>query len=587
MLAFRPVSRLVACLLLVVSFSSPAHATIINVPTVEYPTIQDGIDAAQSGDEVVLANGVYKANGNRDLVLNKVITIRSAGGNPETCVIDCEYQTRGLHVASSTTLQGTRIEGITFQKGVASRGAGLAIFGSCTFVNCHIIGNTANGTDGGGGIYIGEVAAPRFVNCVIKENVANNVGGGVRCEAYGWVLLQVPRFEQCTIEDNRSGYAGGGVFCSETFNSFGSELELVRCKIADNVVVSVPSITLAGAGVCVEWGTVKLISCTVSGNQIENPTSEQSGGAGLATFRFPGAPPSELHLTNCIIVDNGTSTAGGVSSGGGIWNFNGRVEFDSCTVANNRSVAGAAGLHDVTDPNASASTIENTILWNNTNANGAEQISVHAGGLSIRSCDVQGGISGIGGPVEPNVYVSNIEQDPQFVAVGVHNFGMEYTSPCLNNGDASLLPPDIFDLDNNPATTVLPLDLAGNPRQVNSSSCVDIGAYENQVAGTCPSDVTGGSGIPDGQINIDDLLALVNLWGQAGGAVDMAPGTCGNSVVDIDDLLVIINAWGTCAQAAGAPQTVSDCLNLCSAAPTTEEYQGCMGKCLTAIGQEP
>jgi hypothetical protein len=55
----------------------------------------------------------------------------------------------------------------------------------------------------------------------------------------------------------------------------------------------------------------------------------------------------------------------------------------------------------------------------------------------------------------------------------------------------------------------------------------------------CPADIAGG----DGLINIDDLLLVINFWGQGGGA----PGDAnGNGSVDIDDLLLIINAWGAC-----------------------------------------
>jgi hypothetical protein len=55
----------------------------------------------------------------------------------------------------------------------------------------------------------------------------------------------------------------------------------------------------------------------------------------------------------------------------------------------------------------------------------------------------------------------------------------------------------------------------------------------------CPADIAG----DDGLINIDDLLLVINFWGQGAGA----PGDANHSgSVDIDDLLFIINAWGAC-----------------------------------------
>jgi hypothetical protein len=57
----------------------------------------------------------------------------------------------------------------------------------------------------------------------------------------------------------------------------------------------------------------------------------------------------------------------------------------------------------------------------------------------------------------------------------------------------------------------------------------------------CPADVNGST-----TVHIDDLLAVINVWGSTG-----APGTVvgdvdGNGVVDIDDLLSVISGWGNC-----------------------------------------
>jgi hypothetical protein len=60
-----------------------------------------------------------------------------------------------------------------------------------------------------------------------------------------------------------------------------------------------------------------------------------------------------------------------------------------------------------------------------------------------------------------------------------------------------------------------------------------------QPVGFCPADIAGN----DGLINIDDLLLVINFWGQGAGA----PGDANHSgSVDIDDLLFIVNAWGAC-----------------------------------------
>jgi hypothetical protein len=54
---------------------------------------------------------------------------------------------------------------------------------------------------------------------------------------------------------------------------------------------------------------------------------------------------------------------------------------------------------------------------------------------------------------------------------------------------------------------------------------------------TCIADVTGNT-----IVNIDDLLIIINGWGNRGGQADLN----GSGFVDIDDLLEVINAWGPC-----------------------------------------
>lgn len=70
-------------------------AVMRHVPT-EYPSIQLGIDAASNGDTVILSDGIYTGNGNRDINFNsKSITVTSENG-PDNCIIDCEGKDGGL-----------------------------------------------------------------------------------------------------------------------------------------------------------------------------------------------------------------------------------------------------------------------------------------------------------------------------------------------------------------------------------------------------------------------------------------------------------------------------------------------------------
>jgi hypothetical protein len=70
-------------------------------------------------------------------------------------------------------------------------------------------------------------------------------------------------------------------------------------------------------------------------------------------------------------------------------------------------------------------------------------------------------------------------------------------------------------------------------------SAVPATIVEGTPVHPCPADVSGG----DSVVNIDDLLAVINNWGQgAGNPADVT----GNGIVDIVDLLAVINSWGGC-----------------------------------------
>ncbi|MCA9296248.1 MAG: hypothetical protein KC983_07010, partial [Phycisphaerales bacterium] len=74
-----------------------------------------------------------------------------------------------------------------------------------------------------------------------------------------------------------------------------------------------------------------------------------------------------------------------------------------------------------------------------------------------------------------------------------------------------------------------------------------------QMAPSCPWDCTpvnADGSVGNGVVNIDDLLQVINHFGDPGGPCDIAPlnpnGTVGNGIINIDDLLAVINNFGPC-----------------------------------------
>ncbi len=115
-----------------------------------YNRIQSGINAASSGDTVIVRNGTYYGTNNKDLYLNSsVITVKSENG-PFSCTIDCQNSGRGFLLNNS--------------------GASNSIINGFTIKD----GNTSNG----GGIYISGTN-PIVANCIVRDNNAGSYGGGV------------------------------------------------------------------------------------------------------------------------------------------------------------------------------------------------------------------------------------------------------------------------------------------------------------------------------------------------------------------------------------------------------------------------
>ncbi len=251
----------------------------LHVPA-DYPTIQAGIDAAVDGDTVLVADGRYTGIGNKNLDFHgKAITVRSASGDPNLCIIDCQGDGRGFYFHSGEDPDSI-IDGLTITNGYAyppsvlpnvGQGGGVYCSNSSpTLTNCTLIENSA--ADGGGAYF--DCSSPKLIICTITANEAY-CGGGV------FSYDSSPKLTNCTLNANQVDYHGGGFY-----SHWRSNPSLTNCTLNANQAGG------QGGGVYCAWSSPALMNCTLS---------ENSAYAGGGLYSFSLSNPT---LTNCILWGN-------------------------------------------------------------------------------------------------------------------------------------------------------------------------------------------------------------------------------------------------------------------------------------------
>lgn len=236
---------------------SPAVSDPLEDGSPEHPfdAIQEAIDAAADGDTVLVADGLYTGQGNRDMnFFGKAITVQSALG-PEACVIDCQATATDQHRAflfESGETNASVLSGFSIVNGYAP----------CEF---HFFEGEEYPASYGGAIYC-DASSPIIRNCHFENNTAweitylsDNVstasgfGGAIAC------YNSTARIEKCQF---RNGFAMIGGAISVT----NSVTEIVNCLFVEN------SAEYQGSAMEIGGGECNVAHCTIADNPL--PWSE-------------------------------------------------------------------------------------------------------------------------------------------------------------------------------------------------------------------------------------------------------------------------------------------------------------------------
>ena len=186
----------------------------------DYPTIQAAVDASSEGDEIVLENGVYRGEGNRDiLIIEHPVVVRSASGDPSSCVIDCQGSAEEWHFGFwfDGGLEWPTIEGISIVRGYAYYGGAVRIgYGHFMIRRCVFVGNQA--TDYGAAVSMGGPGVVTLDGCTLVGN--GSPGGTVN--VFDWASLVMERTIVAYSEDGKAVTCVAGQADVSCCNFFGN-----------------------------------------------------------------------------------------------------------------------------------------------------------------------------------------------------------------------------------------------------------------------------------------------------------------------------------------------------------------------------
>ncbi|MBW8049525.1 MAG: T9SS type A sorting domain-containing protein [Cytophagales bacterium] len=179
------VAKLVALILL----SGYGYANIISIPN-DYPTIQQGIDAATAGDTVLVSPGTYFENidfTGKNIIVGSLFLTTGDKSYISQTIID------GRDSSSVVTFKNgedttAMITGFTIRNGLGASwlngsGGGVSCINSSPTINHNLIDSNTVSFAYGGGIYCENSSAVITRNNIIYNGGGYNfIGGGVACK---------------------------------------------------------------------------------------------------------------------------------------------------------------------------------------------------------------------------------------------------------------------------------------------------------------------------------------------------------------------------------------------------------------------
>ena len=320
-----------------------------------YNYLQDALMFAAAGDEIRVAEGVYKPddfvlsdrpNREREETFQLINNVAIKGGyagfgqadpdardvnerqtiltgdrqGNDVAVVDAadllaepSREDNCYHVVTGSGTDETAVlDGFTITGGNANWGYWVAWYGGgitadsaeLTLANCKIEGNVAAQ---GGGLHIGSGGAT-VIGCTFSRNAAFHAGGMINGGRQTTVA-------DCAFVDNYADTSGGATICTDA--------TFARCTFVRNRAGA-----STGGAVNNDCSAPKFYDCTFSENKAPY--------AGGALYNYEG----DLTIINCRFFDNSSNL------GGGIYQGDTDTVLTGCEFAGNYAITGGAIAND-------------------------------------------------------------------------------------------------------------------------------------------------------------------------------------------------------------------------------------------------